>query len=124
MAPMATLTFRDGKIEVPEELQRAWKLHDGSALHVVSSTPARILLETDEQSELGAITSWRSLKGSLPDLSTPQWREEAESRKANAAAAKERVYADPNPSATDIKRAEREWERADDELDFGPFPQR
>ena len=124
MAPIAVLTFHDGKIEIPDELQRAWKLREGSELRVVSSTPARILLETNEQAQERAVADWQSLEGCLPDLRTPEWQAQAQARKDVAREELDRVYRSPDSSATDIKRAEREWELADDELDFGPLAQR
>jgi hypothetical protein len=127
MAAQPVLTFQDGKLNVPEQLQRDWKLSEGSELRVTYARFGKILLEpTKYQSGQweAAISDWRSLKGSLPDLSTPEWEAEATERKERAAANLERLRLSPNAGTTEIKQAEREWELADDELDFGPFPQR
>jgi transposase-like protein len=53
---------------------------------------------------------------------TPEWQARAEARKQMAQDELDRVYASKIASATEIKNANREWELADDELDFGPFP--
>ncbi len=127
MATVPVLTFHNGKLDVPQELQRDWKLDEGSELRVVSSSPSLILLEPAEKippNVEGAITSWRSLGGMLPDLRTPEWEVEAVERKARATENLERLYKSPDASTTELRQAEREWELADDELDFGPFPKR
>jgi hypothetical protein len=53
------------------------------------------------------------------------WRESSVDRigrrKRKAQEELDRVYASGNAGATAMKAAEREWELADDELDFGPF---
>jgi hypothetical protein len=69
------------------------------------------------------ITGWRDLQGIIPDRRTPEWESEAIARKQRAQENLDRVYASLDSGATDIKQAQREWELADDELDFGPFSQ-
>jgi len=127
MSTVPVLTFHDGKLDVPQELQRDWKLDEGSELRVVSSSPSLILLEPNEKKPVnmeGAIASWRSLKGILPDRRTPEWEAAAIARKAQASENFKQLYKSPDTSTTELRRAEREWELADDELDFGPFPKR
>lgn len=124
---MSFLTFHDGKLEVPEELQRNWKLAEGSQLQVIDASPARILLHATTWppvSSNDAIAGWRSLGGILPDLRTPETHARAVLRKEQATKHLEDVYASPLSATTAIRAAEREWELADDELDFGPFPER
>ncbi len=38
MAASAYLTYHDGKLEVPEELQRRWQLQEGDCLQVSPAT--------------------------------------------------------------------------------------
>jgi hypothetical protein len=125
MATVPVLTFHDGKLDVPKKLQQDWKLDEGSELRVVSSSPSLILLEPAEKKSTdanGAMAAWRSLRGILPDRRTPEWEAEALARKARATENREKLYNSPDASTTELRRAEREWELADDELDFGPFP--
>jgi hypothetical protein len=127
MAALPVLTFHDGKLDVPQQLQDDWKLHEGSELRVTYSRFGKILLEPmvyDSTEWTSAIADWRSLEGSLPDLRTPEWEAEARERKDRATANLQRVHSSPDTTTTEFRQAEREWELADDELDFGPFPQR
>lgn len=127
MSTNPVLRFHDGKLDVPEELQRDWKLHEGSELRVVSSSAELIVLESsgDMQARIAAaIAHWRSLEGILPDLRTPEWEAQAVARKQQAADSLELLYQSGDAGATELKQAERKWELADDELDFGPFTHR
>jgi hypothetical protein len=127
MATNPVLKFHDGKLDVPEELQRDWKLHEGSELRVVSSSAELIVLESagDLPGRIAAaIKHWRSLEGILPDLRTPEWEAQAVARKQHAADSLKLLYESGNAGATELKQAERKWELADDELDFGPITHR
>jgi hypothetical protein len=53
---------------------------------------------------------------------TPEWRARAEARKQRAQDELDRLYASKTASSTEIKQANKEWEFADDDLDFGPYP--
>jgi hypothetical protein len=127
MATNPVLRFHDGKLDVPEELQRDWKLHEGSELRVVSSSGELIVLEAGGDlpgKVAGAIKDWRSLEGVLPDRRTAELEAQAAARKQCAADRLEVLHQSGDAGATELKQAEREWELADDELDFGPFTQR
>lgn len=127
MATNPVLRFHDGKLDVPEELQRDWKLHEGSELRVVSCSGELIVLESGGDlpgKVAGAIKDWRSLEGVLPDRRTAELETQAAARKQRAADRLEHLRQSGNAGATELKQAEREWELADDELDFGPFTQR
>ncbi len=85
MATNPVLRFHDGKLDVPEELQRDWKLHEGSELRVVSCSGELIVLESGGDlpgKVAAAIKDWRSLEGVLPDRSTAEWRRRL--RRANS----------------------------------------
>ena len=78
MATNPVLTFHDGKLDVPEELQRDWKLDEGSELRVVSSSPSLILLEPSgkKPSDVNAaMAAWRLLRGKIPFGDSPRARE-------------------------------------------------
>jgi hypothetical protein len=127
MATNPVLKFHDGKLDVPEELQRDWKLREGSELRVVSSSAELIVLESagDLPGRIAtAITHWRSLEEILPDRRTSEWEAQAVARKQRAAESLELLHKSGNAGATELKQAEREWELADDELDFGPLTHR
>ena len=127
MSTNPVLKFHDGKLIVPEELQRDWKLHEGSELRVVSSSAELIVLESagDLLGRIAAaITHWRSLEGILPDLRTPEWEAQALARKQHAKDSLDVISKSGNAGATELKKAERKWELGDEELDFGPFTQR
>ncbi len=124
MTPYVALTFHNGKLEVPEELQHGWQLREGSELRVVSSRPGQIVLELFSAAVAEATAAWDSLGGSVPDLRTPEWQAQATARKDRAAKRLEELYASKAATNTELRQAEREWEFADDDLDFGPFPQR
>jgi hypothetical protein len=127
MAAQPVLRFHDGKLEVPQQLQEDWKLREGSELRVTYARFGKILLEPsddDSTQETSAITGWRLLGGILPDLRTAEWEAEATERKERATANLHRLQRSPDANATELKQAEREWELADDELDFGPFSNR
>ena len=68
MAAHPIVTFHDGKLEVPEELQRELKLHEGSQLRVVAVSGESVTLQT-EPAEPKAKTfgDWRRLEGLLAD---------------------------------------------------------
>jgi hypothetical protein len=121
MATNPVLRFHNGKLDVPEELQRDWKLHEGSELRVVSSSAELIVLKSAGDLPKETVGRWRSLEGILPDRRTPEWEAQAVARKQRAADRLELLYKSGSAGATELKQAEREWELADDELDFGPF---
>ncbi len=127
MATQPVLTFHDGKFDIPKQLQEDLKLREGSELRVTYSRFGMLLLaptEKDSDRWHSAISDWRSLEGILPDLRTAAWEAEAIERKARATANLEKLLQSPDTGTTELRQAEREWELADDELDFGPFPAR
>lgn len=122
MAAHPIVTFHDGKLEVPEELQRELKLHEGSQLRVVAVSGESVTLQTEPAPPAAsAWDNWTKLRGMLASEWTPEAYAAAVERKRLAQENLDRVYASGTAGATEIKAAEREWELADDELDFGPF---
>ncbi len=127
MSAQPLLTFHDGKLDVPEQLQQDWKLSEGTELRVTYARFGKILLESTKYQSgqwESAISDWRALEGAVPDLRTAEWEAEAAERKERATATLERLRRSHSVGTTEMRQAEREWELADDELDFGPFPQR
>ena len=124
MAAHPVLTFHNGRLDVPEELQRDWKLGEGSELRVLSSSSHALILlappECDSVKQYPTITTLQA----LPDLRTPEWEAKATARKEQAAKNLDLLYGSGTATTTELRSAEREWELADDELDFGPFRER
>lgn len=116
-------------LDCDEELMNTLGLPEGTRLIVASHNDREIVLrhalvpEATKKSVEEVLEIWRSLTETYtPSVPwTAEWQAKAEERKRKATEALDRVYADPNSGATDLKAAEREWELADDELDFGPF---
>ncbi len=126
MATQAVLTFHDGRLDVPKQLQADLNLHEGSELRVVSSSPAHVLLEfaqTPKPDLPKVIELLHSLRHSVADRRTAEWEAAASARKECASRELDRLYASGTATPAELLHAEREWELADDELDFGPFPQ-
>ncbi len=125
MATQPVLTLHDGRLEIPERLQAELNLHEGSELHVVSCLPGQLTLAISKSSMPTAERTTMildSLQGMLPNRRTPEWEAEASTRKALAKKRLDLLGASGAVSATELKQAEREWELADDEFDFGPLP--
>jgi bifunctional DNA-binding transcriptional regulator/antitoxin component of YhaV-PrlF toxin-antitoxin module len=97
MATQVILTFSDGKLEIPVEVQEQMQLKDGAKLRLILTGKDRIVLEPAEASA-DPMGDWRSLRGILSD------HPEHDTGKARA--------------------EERAWELEHDERKFGPFPQR
>lgn len=126
MAAQPVLTFHDGRLDIPKELQADLDLREGSKLRVVSCSPGHLTLAVADCScpDVGQMMKLLdSLRGILPDRRTPEWDAAAVDRKEKAAKELDRLHASGAATGTELKHAEREWELADDELDFGPFAQ-
>ena len=68
MAAHPILTFHDGKLEVPEEVQRKLKLHEGSQLRVVAVSQESVTLQAEPaEPKPRIIGDWRRLEGLLAD---------------------------------------------------------
>ncbi len=129
MAMHPVLTLRDGKLEIPENMQRDLHLSEGSELKVVTSKPGLIVLESQRSIEaMGAIARmdalFEQMRANNPDRRTPEWKAAAIARRQAASDALERLYQSGTATTNELGQAEREWEFADDELDFGPFRER
>lgn len=97
MATQVILTFSDGKLEIPVEVQEEMHLTEGTKLRLILTAKDRMVLEPAEVSAEPK-GDWRSLRGILSDYS------EHDTSKARA--------------------EERAWELEHDERKFGPFPKR
>jgi bifunctional DNA-binding transcriptional regulator/antitoxin component of YhaV-PrlF toxin-antitoxin module len=95
MATQVILTFSDGKLTIPPEVQEQMHLTEGSQLRVILTAKDRMVLEpaegATERKDAG-----RSLRGILNDL--------------------------PEHDTSKVRAAERAWELEHDERKFGPFP--
>lgn len=109
MATQTMLTFSDGKLEIPVEVQEQMQLKEGARLRLVSASPSTLLLEVRAQVAEGDPESWtnrtwvpnddwRSLQGILSDH--------------------------PEHDTSKARAEERAWELEHDERKFGPFPKR
>ncbi len=59
MSAAQALTYHDGKLDVPQELQREWNLSDGDSLEVLSSTGSTIVLaQTSLAKAIDATKAW------------------------------------------------------------------
>lgn len=67
MATNAYLTYHDGKLEVPEELQREWHLHEGARLRVIQEVDGKLRLQPDDIPDPKTV-DWRQFEGVLSGL--------------------------------------------------------
>jgi bifunctional DNA-binding transcriptional regulator/antitoxin component of YhaV-PrlF toxin-antitoxin module len=66
MASNAYLTYHNGKLEVPEELQRQLQLHDGQRLEVVAEPGPRLVL-VPVAARRTSVMDWKLYEGALAD---------------------------------------------------------
>jgi hypothetical protein len=66
VATTAYLKYHNGKLDVPEELQREWHLHDGDSVEV-SRLPVRERSFLNELSKNPKEIDWRLFEGVLAD---------------------------------------------------------
>ncbi len=67
MASPAFLTFHDGKLEMPDDLQRELHLLKGTRLQVLAEPGPRLVLVPDQNSRTG-VTDWTAYEGILAGL--------------------------------------------------------
>lgn len=127
MSASPTFTVHEHSLESDEDLRETLHLSVGTKLIVLSSGPDQIVLQRQLSPEVrtkkleNAMSAIERLRGILPDHRTPEWLAEATERKRLATEHLEKLYASTGATTTELKQAERAWELADDELDFGPF---
>ena len=95
MATQVILTFSDGKLTIPPEVQEQMHLAEGSQLRVILTAKDRMVLEPAEGAT-GRKDAGRSLRGILSDR--------------------------PEHDTSKVRAEERAWELEHDERKFGPFP--
>jgi bifunctional DNA-binding transcriptional regulator/antitoxin component of YhaV-PrlF toxin-antitoxin module len=100
---MMTLTFSEGKLEIPAEVQEAMQLKEGAKLRLILASTDRLVLSAAEPRELPEWKlepndDWRSLRGILSDH--------------------------PEHDTSKARADERASELEHDERKFGPFPKR
>ena len=128
MSASPTFTVHEHSLESDKDLRETLQLSVGTKLVVLSCGPNQIVLQRQPSPEVrakkleNAMAAIERLKGSLPDNRTPEWLAKATERKRLATEHLEKVYASKCTTATELKQAERAWELADDELDFGRPP--
>ncbi len=98
MATQAILTFSDGKLEIPVEVQEAINLKEGAKLRLVMASPEQLVVAPSMTRELPEWTwepndRWQSGQGLLSDH--------------------------PEHETSSPRAAERAWEREHDERKFG-----
>ena|ERR1700722_5396006 len=107
METQVILTFSDGKLAIPHEVQEQMHLTEGAQLRLILTAEDRIVLEPAGS----AVES----KG-LPDWKwepNDQWR-----------AARGMLSDHPEHDTSKARVEERAWELEHDERKFGPFPKR
>ncbi len=122
MATNPIFIYDNGRVVVPEELRDTEYLHNGVQLELVSIQNGLTLLPVrvpESRSSAKAISAWNSLADLYPDWKNPQQQADAALRKQRAAEALDLLYSSGCATASALKAAEREWELADDALDFG-----
>ena len=123
MATNPIFTYDHGNLVVPEELRGSEFLKEGSTLELVSRQGCLVLQPVNgtrrKRSREEVMAAWDSLAGMRPDTRTPEQQAEASARKKRAAANLDKLYSSKTATAIELKAAEREWEFADDALDFG-----
>lgn len=101
MATQSVLTFADGKLEIPLEVQEKMRLQNGAQFRLVSASNGQLIVAPIEPQE------------------SPEWKWEPNDRWQSL----QGILSDhPEHDTTAAKKAEREWELAHDERKFGPFP--
>jgi len=100
MATQAILTFSDGKLEIPLEVQEKMQLKDGAKLRLILASKDRLVVSPGEPRELPEWKwepneQWRAARGMLSDH--------------------------PEHDTSKARAAERAWELEHDERKFGPF---
>jgi bifunctional DNA-binding transcriptional regulator/antitoxin component of YhaV-PrlF toxin-antitoxin module len=98
MATEAIVTFSNGKLEVPVEVQEAMHLTEGTKLRLVRTATNRLILEPAPLPSVGPSEGWRSLRGVLSDH--------------------------PEHDTSKARAEERAWELEHDERKFCLFPER
>ena len=106
------LTFSDGKLALPKEVQEEMQLEEGTRLRLVSSTNAELHLRREDKPETigGREPIWLEDRWYVPN---DEWR-----------SLRGILSGHPEHDTTAARKAEREWELEHDERKFGPFPKR
>ena len=95
----AMVTFADGKLELPKEVQDELHLTDGAQMRLTLISNASMRLEKEDISTKWVPNEdWRSLQGILKGH--------------------------PEHDTSEVRAEERAWELKHDERKFGPFPKR
>lgn len=110
MATQAILTFSDGKLEIPVEVQKKMGLKEGAKLWLVSASDDRMVFTRAEVSSRIADDRLSTLPGLVPNEDWKSLRG---------------ILSDhPEHDTTRARAEERAWELEHDERKFGPFPER
>ncbi len=124
---MATHTYavvsEDGNISLPVKLRKKMKLHAGTRLEVVSDNAEHLVLQAEKQrpsqTEMeAALTSMRGFLAS-PKVEIHLPKDLEQNPMALQGFLKD-IDCDPNA----MLAAERAWELARDEWQYGPYPKR
>ncbi len=126
MATMPKFIVTQHSLETEADLQHEMSLPIGTTLELVSKDETLLLLRPvskslSELSPAQRLSVWSGLGELLPSARTESWKQWAEARKQLAAKLLNETYTSGVADASQMKRVEREWELADDELDFGPL---
>ena len=112
MSQDAEITFSDGKLTLPREVQREMHLVEGARLRVVSASPGKLRVEPADKPEPvnGEEPIWLGNRWWIPN---DDWR-----------AMQGMLSGHPDHDTSKARHEEREWELEHDERKFGPFPKR
>ena len=108
----AVLTFSDGKLEVPKEVQEEMHLMEGTRLRLVSASDREMHVVREDKPETvdGREPFWLGNRWYVPN---DDWR-----------SLEGILSGHPEHDTTKARAAERAWELEHDERKFGPFPKR
>lgn len=110
MATQSILTFSDGKLEIPVEVQEKMQLKEGAKLRLVLASVSRMVLTRAEATSIVPNDSFGALHGLVPNEDWKSLRG---------------ILSDhPEHDTTRARAEERAWELEHDERKFGPFPER
>jgi bifunctional DNA-binding transcriptional regulator/antitoxin component of YhaV-PrlF toxin-antitoxin module len=107
MATQVVLTFSDGKLAIPPEVQEQMHLTEGGKLRLTLAAEDRMVLEP------------AGTAGEPKELPEWKWEPNAQWRSARG------MLSDhPEHDTSKARAEERAWELEHDERKFGPFPKR
>jgi bifunctional DNA-binding transcriptional regulator/antitoxin component of YhaV-PrlF toxin-antitoxin module len=107
MATQVILTFSDGKLAIPPEVQERMHLTEGAKLRLILTAGDQMVLEPAETA--------------VEPKELPDWKWEPKDQWRSA---RGMLSDHPEHDTSKARAEERAWELEHDERKFGPFPKR